>query len=100
MNYGEHALLDRQRRILDLIVQDEYVSVSELSDLFRVSPSTIRNDLSFLEAKRLVERTHGGARSVDNKGMSGNLLTDPFLERTRFQADEKARTVSASAAIL
>jgi DeoR/GlpR family transcriptional regulator of sugar metabolism len=46
-------------------VQQKYeVSVRELSERFDVSLATIRRDLSYLEQKGLLQRTHGGAQAL------------------------------------
>jgi DeoR family fructose operon transcriptional repressor len=54
-------LEERQNKIVDLINELGKVSVKSLSENFKVSESTIRNDLAYLESKGLIERTHGGA---------------------------------------
>lgn len=54
---------ERQKRILELLRRDGHVRVPELSRQFEVSEITIRRDLTFLEKKNLLERTHGGAIS-------------------------------------
>lgn len=52
---------ERQKRILEYIMQKPSVSVTELSEIFKVSTVTIRKDLRDLSEKGKVERTHGGA---------------------------------------
>ena len=54
----------RQKRIIELLQRDGHVRVPELSKLLNVSEITIRRDLSMLEKKSLLERTHGGAIST------------------------------------
>lgn len=53
--------VERQRMIKNLILQNRYVSVTELSDCLNVSEVTIRRDLEKLEAQQFLMRTHGGA---------------------------------------
>ncbi|MFV0333708.1 MAG: DeoR/GlpR family DNA-binding transcription regulator [Tropicimonas sp.] len=53
--------VERQRSILESIVQDRRVLVSELSARYGVSEETIRRDLQKLERNGRVSRTHGGA---------------------------------------
>lgn len=50
--------------ILDEVPKHGSVRVAELAERFGVSPITIRRDLDLLATQGLVERTHGGARSV------------------------------------
>ena len=56
----------RRNRIMDMVRADGQVIVSDLCDLFQVSATTIRIDLTELERKGLLERTHGGAIPVQN----------------------------------
>jgi DeoR/GlpR family transcriptional regulator of sugar metabolism len=52
---------ERQEQIFDLLNQNGRASVSELSQLFKVSEVTVRADLHMLAAQNLIVRTHGGA---------------------------------------
>ena len=52
---------ERLRRIVQMLVEDGQVRVTEAAKRFRVSESTIRLDLHNLENRGLVLRTHGGA---------------------------------------
>ncbi|NQT23810.1 DeoR/GlpR transcriptional regulator [candidate division KSB1 bacterium] len=52
---------DRRSKIIAQLDATGRVGVQELSDLFKVSSVTIRNDLTFLENKNLLYRTRGGA---------------------------------------
>ena len=54
----------RQERILQLLQRDGYARVLELSRLLDVAEITIRRDLTIMEGRNLLERTHGGAISV------------------------------------
>lgn len=57
---------ERKRLILKTLEEKKRVTISELEDLLHVSGTTIRNDLSELEASHLLVRTHGGAMWVDH----------------------------------
>ena len=54
-------LSQRQNEILRILKEKKYLSVEELSALLSVSKVTIRSDLSAMEEKGSVTRTHGGA---------------------------------------
>ncbi|WP_309131932.1 DeoR/GlpR family DNA-binding transcription regulator [Brevibacterium sp.] len=54
---------DRLDVILARLDRDGAVGVESLSEDLGVSVATIRRDLDLLEQKRLLERTHGGAKS-------------------------------------
>ncbi|QSO51560.1 DeoR/GlpR transcriptional regulator [Alicyclobacillus curvatus] len=73
---------ERLRRILQLIEQNKFVSVNDLSKSLQVSEVTIRKDLRTLEEQGLVSRTHGGASvRVSN--------FQPFMARQLLAHDEK-----------
>lgn len=59
----QQNLLSRQQRILDLLQRDGHIRVQDLSRALNVSEITIRRDLTYLENRNLLERTHGGAIS-------------------------------------
>lgn len=67
---------ERQKRIEEHLDEREFSSLEELSELVDASVSTVRRDLSVLEAKGTVRRTHGGAMVVNPK-------TDEFTFATR-----------------
>lgn len=52
---------ERQEKILELLKKNHRVSNTELIQKFGVSGTTIRIDLTELEKKGLLSRTHGGA---------------------------------------
>ena len=56
---------ERQKKILEYIQEKPSVSVTELSSVFKVSAVTIRKDLNELSQDGMVERTHGGAISLN-----------------------------------
>ncbi|WP_426184888.1 DeoR/GlpR family DNA-binding transcription regulator [Microbacterium sp. TWP3-1-2b2] len=56
--------MSRQARIVELLVEQGFQSVTTMSDAFGVTRSTIRRDLQVLEDRDLVQRTHGGAVPV------------------------------------
>lgn len=83
--------LDRKGReeyILDVLSREGALSVAQLARALNVSEVTVRTQLSELEGRGLLARTHGGARSTSAQGV---------LERQRVQADEKERIARAAA---
>lgn len=58
---------ERHEQIIQLMLQQQTVTVAELSARFSVSPVTIRSDLNQLAEKGKVVRTHGGARLGDER---------------------------------
>lgn len=57
---------ERRNEILNLIESGKPVKVGDLSQRFGVSESTIRRDLQELENGGVIQRTHGGAISVQS----------------------------------
>ena len=51
---------EREKEILDILKQTEYATVEYLSKKMCISPSSIRRDLSSMEAQGLVLRSYGG----------------------------------------
>lgn len=51
----------RRKQILAMLDEKASVKVSTLAELFNVSETTIRNDLSMLEEEHKLQRVHGGA---------------------------------------
>lgn len=67
---------ERQKRIEEYLLKTEFASLDELSEQVDASVSTVRRDLSLLEVKGTLKRTHGGARLT-------NPRTDEFTFSTR-----------------
>lgn len=87
---------ERQQRIISRLLAQESASVSELSELFKVSPVTIRNDLNQLAEQGRVVRIHGGAR-IDN----GRTYQEySFLTRQAINADRKQRIGEFAATLI
>lgn len=86
---------ERLDRIASLVAERRRVSVAELSSLFNVSAVTIRNDLSELERRGLLMRTHGGALAI-----SQSRAELSFDVRERLQREEKARIGQAAASMI
>ena len=70
---------ERQEHIREYVERFKRVSVSELIQYCKVSPSTIRNDLAALEKKGLIHRTHGGAMSVNRAKVSAESFASNRL---------------------
>ena len=75
---------ERQQAILEGLRHQGKVTVEELRRRFKVSPPTIRTDLTRLEEQGLLRRTHGGAIAIGN-----TLYEPPFAERAVLRLDEK-----------
>lgn len=71
---------ERKRAILQLIDQNNSVSVEDLAQEFQVSPVTIRSDLNDLQTQNLLVRTHGGATKITDTPIQKNLRIDTEYE--------------------
>jgi DeoR/GlpR family transcriptional regulator of sugar metabolism len=66
----------RQHRLEEYLLKVEFASLEELAGHVHTSVSTVRRDLTALEARGTIRRTHGGARLV-------NARSDEFTFSTR-----------------
>lgn len=55
------SISSRQEQILKIINDRNFITVNELAKITFTSPSSIRRDLTYMQNKGLVRRTHGGA---------------------------------------
>jgi len=82
---------ERQLYIAELARKEGRVDAAALAERLKVSTETIRRDLTILERRGLVRRTHGGAIPVQRLGF------DPALGmRTSVMVEEKERIGKAA----
>lgn len=86
---------ERQEVISEMLRHRGVVTVSELSQLLKVSEITIRRDLAILESKGVLERTHGGA--IGTRRMSVEPLYD---QKNQVELAEKVSIGRAAAALI
>src|SRR5690348_1561087 len=86
---------ERRDKILATILKKNRVSVVELSKEFNLGEVTIRRDLSELESRGLIRRTHGGAILADN-----GLDEPPLKEREMHFRYQKERIAQFMAQII
>ena len=86
---------ERKHRIEEYLQRVEFASLEELSQHVEASVSTVRRDLSVLEAAGELRRTHGGARIVTPK--SDEFA---FSARDTHQLSEKELIGKACAALI
>src|SRR2546427_4988258 len=67
---------ERQQRIGEYLQKVEFASLEEIARQVDASVSTVRRDVSSLEAAGQIRRTHGGARVITPK-------SDEFIFSTR-----------------
>ena len=86
----------RRRKIVDYVEQSGDATVESLARAFRVSPATIRRDLTQLDRQGLIERAHGGAAPKSHGRLAG-MPEPPVLKRSAMQVAEK-RAIGRAAA--
>lgn len=90
MSFTEHRL----KLILDMLKQQQRVNVKDLADQLQVSQESIRRDLKELETRGHARRVYGGAVIDQHES------DQPFGERLRVGAREKARIGEAAASLV
>ena len=83
---------ERQALILDMLMKQESLLVTDLSEHLNVSSVTIRKDLTELEKKKKLYRNHGKAILIDPYSENKNVS-----EKERLSVDEK-RAIGIKAA--
>jgi DeoR family transcriptional regulator, aga operon transcriptional repressor len=84
---------ERRQHILSLVQNHGRVLVGELSRNLGISQITIRKDLEYLQAKGLVQRTHGGALRIQS-----SALFDPTLQEKQKQHFQEKQRIAIAAA--
>ena len=75
---------ERLQKIFEYVQNQTRASVHKLCQVFGVSESTIRRDLTELENRKLLKRTHGGAVCLDSVG-----IEPTYNEKQNKQQKEK-----------
>jgi len=86
----------RQAKALELLRQDGYVSVEELSQVTGASRMTIRRDLEQLQQMNLIARHHGGATLATEQGD----LEWPWLVRQSLRSEQKQKIGQVAASYI
>lgn len=75
--------MNRYDTIIQLLKTNGYLNVGELCDKLKVSPATIRRDLTSLEQKSLLKRISGGAILVRTSVSRYDTPADPLIEEKK-----------------
>jgi DeoR/GlpR family transcriptional regulator of sugar metabolism len=90
MRVPRHVVEARRRRLAELLQRHRYSDLAELCKEFGVSEATMRRDLAYMEERKLITRTYGGAMA------DFNLRFPSFRQRRNVAADAK-RTIAQAA---
>lgn len=82
---------ERQAAVATQVKAVGRVEVVDLAERFRVTPETVRRDLTSLERSGVLKRVHGGAIAMDLAGFEPSLAV-----REVVRTDEKARIAQAA----
>ena len=89
------GLTKRQEQILDLLHENNFMTVERLAILTYTSPSSIRRDLVSLQNLSLIKRTHGGASVFD--GVNHAI---PLVSRMEKNIQAKQQIAKKAATLL
>lgn len=89
------SMNQRRQAILNLIREDGHAKVQKLSQIFKVSDVTIRQDLEILEEMGFVQREHGGAflKDVGNFASTGSLANESVKTTEKQELAHKAASL-------
>lgn len=76
---------ERHERILQKLREYKTITVQELTVQLNCSESTIRRDLSALDAEGLLKKIHGGATLLVKKACGKNIPSKPNILFTRMR---------------
>lgn len=93
--------IERHKAILNLLANNDVVSLQLLMDETKSSESTIRRDLSTLEKERKLVRVHGGAKRVGDKHRDIELAvkTTKYIQEKKEIAKKAAALIQPSECI-
>ena len=83
---------ERQERIAEHVSVHGRARIGELAELFGVTEPTIRKDLSALQQRGLLKRTHGGALAVHARSTASSPAGRPPTAPTRRRSPAPAST--------
>lgn len=90
----------RAKRILQVLLRQGNTSVDELAAHLGASAASVRRDLTRLEQRGLVHRTHGGAKLAGQTEYEPFRFDSSFQEREGRFAEEKRRIGLAAAELI
>jgi DeoR family transcriptional regulator of aga operon len=85
------SIAARHKYILDTLQKEGFIKVTDVANSLNVTTATIRNDLKFLEEKKLLYRTHGSASVINPHTIDLNLT-----EKEKIKINEKKRIAQAA----
>jgi DeoR family transcriptional regulator, aga operon transcriptional repressor len=96
MSRNQDSTVSRRKEILQTLSEKGQVFVEELSEHFKVSEVTIRNDLDQLEKKSMLIRARGGAIKLE----TGVGIDQRLADKNRINFQEKSRIGKKAAELI
>jgi DeoR/GlpR family transcriptional regulator of sugar metabolism len=90
------VMQERHDKIINLLMNQQSVTVAELSEMFDVSLVTIRSDLNQMAEQGRIMRTHGGARLAGERARQEYS----FTAQQRINAPQKQLIGGAAASLI
>lgn len=85
---------ERRKQIAQMVMEQGYISVRDLSDCFQVSTETIRKDLLDLEQKNIINKGHGDAT------ISSTYQENPFDMKVYTHIESKAKIAEKAVGLI
>ena len=85
------SIAERHKYILDTLHKEGFLKVTDVANSLNVTTATIRNDLKFLEEKKLLFKTHGSASAINPHTVDLNLT-----EKEKIRIKEKRKIAQAA----
>lgn len=82
----------RREKILNIITQQDFVTVRYLTSVLQYSTATVNRDLNAMQLEGLVKRSYGGVEAVKRSHLP------PLPQRQYYQKREKRRIAEVAAA--
>ncbi len=86
---------ERYDKILEILEEEKYVSAHKLSKMLYVSLPTIRRDLTELQLRKQIIRSHGGAKKIQ-----GEHIVAPLDFRKTINSAEKRKLCRGAASFV
>ncbi len=91
---------DRRNHILEMLEKQQFISVIELHDEFRVSRETIRRDINRLAEESRLIKTHGGAQFIGHEEPAFAKRMSANLEAKRIIGDRAAELAPDNSTVI
>ena len=91
----ELSAAERRSQIAQMVIEKGKIYVNDLVEIFKVTETSIRRDLTLLEESKRLRRIHGGAIPLP-----GSYRTDSFAEKKELQIRSKEKIGKVAAGMI